>query len=432
MVVFVITSIVEDHGDSLLRIAVLIAALKELAGVIRRIEPIVEVELKKRTVHCFAYITELATQPERNPAMVQRGLRHHSRWPTLLAAIALCGRSVAGQTVPVPLDPVSAIIDAFRTHQIVAFGTGDRGNEQTYVVYQRLIRDPRFATVVKDIVVEFGNARYQSLMDRYVRGDSVPLDSLTRVWRDVVQPQSVQYEHPNYAAVFQTVREVNRALPADRKLRVILADPPIDWSVVHNGAEFRPWLAMRETFAPDLLFFQVVVPKRRALLLWNNPHFQRRQVFANYEPLRLAETVISRLEAGADIRAFSIWANTERELSSLEPAVAQWPAPSHALLKGTTLGAIDFAKYFSDDEPRVTIRNGELVPVPREQWRTLPMEQQFDAILYVGPRAAMTYAQMPKKLCADTAYMRERLARIALAAPPAEVTRIERYCAAQP
>jgi hypothetical protein len=34
------------------------------------------------------------------------------------------------------------------------------------------------------------------------------------------------------------------------------------------------------------------------------------------------------------------------------------------------------------------------MPISREQWRLLPMEDQFDAVLYVGPPAAVTRSQL--------------------------------------
>ena len=77
-----------------------------------------------------------------------------------------------------PLDPVDGIIAAFKTHAVVALGEGDHNNEQGHAVRLKLIRDARFAKLANDIVVEFGNSRYQDIMDRYVRGEDVPYASL--------------------------------------------------------------------------------------------------------------------------------------------------------------------------------------------------------------------------------------------------------------
>src|SRR4029450_13351074 len=75
---------------------------------------------------------------------------------------------------PKPVDPVQAILDAFTSHDVVALDEGRHGNDKGHDLRLKLIRHPSFALNVNDIVVEFGSARYQDVMDRYVRGEDVP------------------------------------------------------------------------------------------------------------------------------------------------------------------------------------------------------------------------------------------------------------------
>ena len=46
-----------------------------------------------------------------------------------------------------------------------------------------LIRDARFPRAVNDVDVQFGNARYQNVMDRFMAGENIPDDSLRQVWQ---------------------------------------------------------------------------------------------------------------------------------------------------------------------------------------------------------------------------------------------------------
>ena len=102
----------------------------------------------------------------------------------LLILIALANApqaeaQVAASRQPaVPLDPITAVLDGFRTHAAVALGEGSHGNEQAHRFRLALIRAPRFSATVNDIVVESGSARYQDVMDRFVRGENVPVDLL--------------------------------------------------------------------------------------------------------------------------------------------------------------------------------------------------------------------------------------------------------------
>jgi hypothetical protein len=45
------------------------------------------------------------------------------------------------------LDPIGGIVDAFKTHDAVALGEGDHGNEQGAAFRAKLYRDPRDASM---------------------------------------------------------------------------------------------------------------------------------------------------------------------------------------------------------------------------------------------------------------------------------------------
>jgi hypothetical protein len=137
------------------------------------------------------------------------------------------------------VDAISGILDAFRTHQIVALGEGIHGNNQAHAVRLALIFDPRFATVVNDIVVEFGTARHQALMDRFVSGGNVPYAELRKAWQDTAVSHA-GWDLPIYEAFFRAVREVNASLPSDRQLKRLPSGPTPRWI----------WSACRRTSAP--------------------------------------------------------------------------------------------------------------------------------------------------------------------------------------
>jgi hypothetical protein len=152
---------------------------------------------------------------------------------------------------PVPVEPIGAIIDAFQSHTIVGLSDA-HGNEQNHVFRLSLIRDPRFAATVNDIVIELGNARYQDLMDRYIHGNDVQYEALRKTWQDTTVPTAGN----NYTMMQQfveAVRAVNAPLPRERQLRVLLGDPPIDWDQVHTRDDHRKWIEMRDTFPAALI-----------------------------------------------------------------------------------------------------------------------------------------------------------------------------------
>jgi len=101
-------------------------------------------------------------------------------------------------------------------------------------------------------------------------------------------------------------------------------------------------------------------------------------------------------------------------MASLQADVATWAVPSLTHVRGTILGQTNIAEYFGP--------TGKDMP---PQWRA-PMEDQFDAVLYVGPLATITLGRPRPWRCAEPA-MAERLRRLRVVRP-ALAERVEREC----
>jgi len=108
--------------------------------------------------------------------------------------------------------------------------------------------------------------------------------------------------------------------------------------------------------------------------------------------------VVEQLE-NAGVKVFTNWTNTHTDMDSLQADIRTWPKPSLTVFRGTVLGAADFTFFYPVSGAMAPQKDGSAVPIPRTQWRSLPMEQQFDAVLYVGPRSAITHSRMSPLLC---------------------------------
>jgi hypothetical protein len=60
-----------------------------------------------------------------------------------------------------PVHPIAAILEAFRTHDVVTL-TDPHGNVQIQSFLLSLVRDPRFPDVANDIVIETASARWKT------------------------------------------------------------------------------------------------------------------------------------------------------------------------------------------------------------------------------------------------------------------------------
>ena len=330
----------------------------------------------------------------------------------------------------VPVDPVSGIVEAFRSHAVVALAEGAHNNEPAHMFRLSLIRDPRFVAMANDIVVEFGSARYQSIIDRFVGGDAVADVQLRQVWQNTTQPQAI-WDVPIYEEFFRAVRAANASLPAERRLRVLLGDPPIDWDIVHSKDDLAAQMKTldRDRFPAELIRREVLARGRRALLIYGDGHLARRDVLQNFEP---SPFLVPQLEADPGAKVFSIWTETGHDLTQLQSDVSTWRKPSLAILRRTILGRADAALYVPEETPRfASAGNGPdfSKPLPRAQWRTLPMQDQFDAVLYLGPPSDITMSRLSPRQCEDRPYMEMRLQRMAWAGMQRLIDRLQQYCA---
>jgi hypothetical protein len=278
----------------------------------------------------------------------------------------------------VPVDPIAAIVEAFRTHDIVTL-TDPHGNEQIHAFLLSLVRDPRFAAAANDVVIETASARYQDAIDRFVRGDDVELERLRKAWEEHTVPNSLGTQAEE---IIRAVRVVNPSLPEPRRLRVLAGDPPIDWDNVASRRDHARWIEVRDSHPADLIRRQVLDRGRRALVIYGQGHLLRRQIATNYDMSAWqAQTLVSLLERDHAARIFNIW--TLNRHVELPETIASWPAPRLAVLRGTHLGTSDFAVYDRSGTGggRFGVRDGKLAPIPREAWTTLRMDDQFDALL---------------------------------------------------
>ena len=301
----------------------------------------------------------------------------------VLAAITLVAAPAdAGQSRP-PADPAGALLAAFDTHAIVAKSSPDVGS----FVFD-LVRDPRFPGRVNDIAVECGNSRLQPLLDAYIAGGDVP--DVNRVWRETTQPScgfSTYYEQ-----LFALVRQVNKTLPAERKIRVLACDPPIDWSRVHTPADFQPFEDRDPTIA-SVVKTEVLQKHRKALMLFGLGHLKHDG----------GSTAVPRLEREYPGVAYVVADHFgfTSDNTRLEQRLGSWPALLP--LKGSWLSTLDTTTF----------------PTNRDYPPGTKGYPGVDAYLYEAPADLLLREPLSARAVLDTDYLAElRRRATALDAPP--------------
>jgi hypothetical protein len=168
---------------------------------------------------------------------------------------------------------VRTVIAAFDRVNLVGLGERHWAREDS-TFRLRLIRDPQFSQKVNDIVIEFGNPRYQTVLDQFVDGEDVPYEELSKVWLDTTQRGSGVWKSPVYEDLIVAVRSVNAGLPSGKRLRVVAGDYPIDSTPIPPVNTGRPILTYnRDASAAAVIRSEVLDKNRKALVIFGANHF---------------------------------------------------------------------------------------------------------------------------------------------------------------
>ncbi len=272
-----------------------------------------------------------------------------------LAALALLA-------APAAADPVADIAKAFDTHAVVQLGEYHR-SLQIHSFIQRLLHDPRFVCRVDDVVVEFGNSRLQKLADVYTSGGTLTETQIASMWRETSVP--LTWNTPVYRAVYDTVREVDRAHLCKHPVRLVLADAPLDWSKIETEKDLEPF-ADRDTAMADTVEREVIAKHHRAFLITGEFHAEKKTA-DEADGVRTAQ-IIERRHPG------SLFVVVTVPSAAAAAALHMGPAPSFRLARDT--GQAPFA-------------------MTKENWTAKTPAKGFtiaevvDGVLYVGGNSSL-------------------------------------------
>ncbi|MBZ5523991.1 MAG: hypothetical protein LAP21_17275 [Acidobacteriia bacterium] len=305
---------------------------------------------------------------------------------------------------PVPEPAISAILAAFDKYEVVGMGEahGDKDKDDLILL---LIRNPAFAEEVNDIAVECGNSLYQPILDRYIAGDDVPFTEVRKVWRNTTQQMCARSGF--FEQFFPLVRAINQKLPPAKRLRVLAGDPPIDWDQIKDYE--RKWKFDREASIASVMEKEVLSRHRKALMLFGEFHLMHGQ----------EKSAVSIYERDYPNRTFVIaeLGSFDTDLPALSSSpFATWPFPSIARARGTWLGAMDLDQFYPKQVYIDNDCNMRTVEYPKSMQK--PMEDMFDAFLYLGPQDLRLKEKAPADIALDIDYMMELERRQALPGPP--------------
>jgi len=261
-------------------------------------------------------------------------------------------------------DAISAIARQFDSHSVIQLGELHR-SLQIHSFIQQMLRDPHFVCRVNDVVVEFGNSRLQKLADIYASGGTLGEQQIASMYRETSVP--LTWNTPVYRAVYDTVRDINGERLCPHRVRLVLADAPLDWSKVKTAKDLEPF-ADRDTAMADTVEREVMAKHRHAFLITGEFHAEKKTI-DEADGLRTAQ-IIEKRHPG------SLFSFVTVPTPAAAAALHMGAAPSFKTAHGSDVEHASFA-------------------MTKENWTThdkaggLTIGDVVDGVLYVGGNASL-------------------------------------------
>jgi hypothetical protein len=316
---------------------------------------------------------------------------------------SLLGQQPGSSALPPPTvtSANDGIFAAFQTHSLVALGDY-HGLAEEEDFFAELVRDPRFASEVGNIVVEFGDAAEQETIDRFVSGEDVPYEQLRRVWANTVGwfPTVTAMGYLNFYA---QVRAVNAGLPRNQQIHVWLGDPPVDWSKVTTRADLAH-VADRNQYPSDLVKANLLAKKKKSLIIYGTGHLSGKGSLA---------ALLEAAYPGSLFVVIPYFGFAQQSCSdTFEHALISWPTPALATpVRSTTLqpslqqkgcsitdtSDFHFSPAATEAQKAEAIARGE----------SSVSAVSGDALLYLGAATTLTQSPLSPDLYLDTVFRKE-------------------------
>ena len=296
----------------------------------------------------------------------------------ILAIAVLCVVSVGAFPLPAAAARMDQIVDLVSTkldvHPLVGIGE-QHGWEEAHLLRMALIRDPRVLCKIDAVAVEFGNSALQPIADRFVSGQQVSARELHSIWRDT--GQWMVWDSPIYRQFFEAAREVNLNRVCPKPVRIILADPPVDWTKIKSAADYERF-RKRDGFFADIVKRDILAKGLRALIIAGDAHLWKWSPKGMPWGLRMGE-IIERDHPGA---LFSI---VDLPVPSMAATAGLPPATSVTVLKDSPLGKRSFASLLDPEQVIKVVLEGKPIEVSMGKLDWPASEKVVDAFVNLGP-----------------------------------------------
>jgi hypothetical protein len=343
---------------------------------------------------------------------------------------------VTSEAAPQVKPAIDGVFDLFNQKPVVALSDA-HGVAQEEVFYSALVRDPRFAEQIGNVVVEFGGSAAQGTIDRYVNGEDVPLTELRHVWTDVVgwNPGPFSLGYINF---FANVRAANLKLPAERRIKVWLGDPKVDWTKISSLQDLGSSIVRRDENIFGIIDSEILKKQKKTLVIIGGGHLVVLDSGQSEWPFRPLGARIAEAYPNAMAVVSPFTGYIEPECNAKVVARAKdWPVPALVgPIQGTWLKSelqLPGCNYVPQEQleqmkkmapagppPSARVQGPAKLPSPADMIAmhiTMLSGVKSDALLYLGPPDSLTVSPIDPTIYLDPDYFKEMSRRAQCCTP---------------
>lgn len=165
---------------------------------------------------------------------------------------------------------ISFIVNKFNKYDLVAIGETHDKREVTDF-YIELVSNLEFRKKVDFIVIEMGNHLYQNVLNDYISGKEVDEKDIYKLWRDHTSCMLNESDNTGMIRLLEAIRTINKS--SEHRIRVLAADPNIDWKKIKCVEDFYKFLGQRDEYYAEVVRKYIVDKEKKGFLIMGNSHF---------------------------------------------------------------------------------------------------------------------------------------------------------------
>lgn len=141
------------------------------------------------------------------------------------------------------------ILDLFERYDIVIFGEREHSELTQYHLLKDLFSDERFYNQVGDIFMEIGGSNFDEKINRYLLSPDLTLEQSNQRALEIQRDVSFYplWDRYNYHYLLTSLYEINKNLPAYKKLKLHPTDIAVDWKEIKTRQEAVKQIYERQT-----------------------------------------------------------------------------------------------------------------------------------------------------------------------------------------